>query len=247
MFSTLHLVFIAEWTLFLLFELLRGRLEGPAQFAAAAWPLLFFYAVGAALVALSRRRERLASARVLLLVAALLVALDLALKALAEGLLPEGGALPLLPGLLDFTHTLNRQGSWLAQVTGAQPSAALRLVLLLIAAGMLPLAALVHAYYASRVRRSLWADVAFLGIAAGVAGSLADLLLRGTVLDYIGLPGVIAADGKDLYLWLGVSGVLAEVFTAPGEPWRWRGWKEESASAARQVKGLWDFAKRRPH
>jgi len=246
MFSTLHLVFIAEWALFLLFELLRGRLRTPAQFA-AAWPLLFFYVVGAVLIATQRKRERLASTPVLYLLAALLVGLDLALKALAEGLLPEGGTLTLLPGLLDFTHTLNRQGSWLAQVAGAQPSLALRLVLLLVGAGMLPFAALVHAYYIARVRRSPWADVAFLGIAAGVAGSLADLLLRGAVLDYIGLPGVVAADGKDLYLWLGVSGVLAEMLTSPDQPWRWRGWKDESASAARQIRDLFDFARRKPH
>jgi hypothetical protein len=67
------------------------------------------------------------------------------------------------------------------------------------------------------------------------------------VLDYIGLPGVVAADGKDLYLWLGVSGVLAEMLTSPDQPWRWRGWKDESASAARQIRDLFDFARRKPH
>lgn len=211
----IRLVFIAEWAAFLLFELLRGELRSGPEILAAAWPLAFFYLVGWLLETASRRREHLASRPVLLVAAAILLGLDQALKALAENRLAEGQDVSLIPGLLELTHVLNRQGSWVANVAEVEPSPLLIAGLALFCAVLLPVVFLYHAHFAQDKQNSFWIDLAFLGLLAGLASALVDLLLRGGALDYIGLPDVIAADGKDLYLWLAVSSVLVDVLIHP--------------------------------
>jgi len=64
--------------------------------------------------------------------------------------------------------------------------------------------------YAVRKRMSLRLDVAFLTIVAG-GGALCDLALRGYILDFINLPGVVTADLKDIFTCVGLAALFAEL------------------------------------
>lgn len=230
------LVFTIEWAAFLLLTVVERRTIEPDLLPAALWPLFFFYGLGCALVAWSQRADRLAGGRGLALLVVAMVALDQASKAFAAALLPPGTSLPLIGGWLHVANIRNASGSWLGV-------AWLRPVLAVAATLVLPVSVIVYRYYVSTRRRSLWVDLAFVGVFAGYASWLIDIYVRGYVVDVIYIPELVAVDLKDLFLSLGIC-VVVEVLDNPGISLRWAGWRAEVESTRRLVADLAAFATR---
>lgn len=229
------LILVAEWVAYILLVATWGRLIGLRQLALALWPLLLFYCLACVLVTWSQRASRVTSGRGLALLAIIMIALDQMSKCVAGALLSPGATLPLVKGWLHLTNVHNVGGSLLAPVW-------MKSVLLVAAALVLPLSIIVYRYYTSSKRRSLWTDLAFLSIFIGYASWLCDVLLRGYVVDFIQIPGIVAADFKDLFLTLGGACVIIEILDRPGTSLGWDGWRAELESTRRLITDISVFA-----
>ena len=229
------LILLAEWVAYILLVAAWGRLTGLRQLAAALWPLLLFYCLACVLVTWSQRTNRVASGRGLALLAVMMVALDQVSKAVVGVFLSPGATLPLVKGWLHLTNVHNVGGSLLAPVW-------MKPVLMVAAALVLPLSVIVYRYYTSSKRRSLWTDLAFLSIFTGYASWLCDMFLRGYVVDFIQIPGIVAADFKDLFLTLGGACVIIEILDRPGTSLGWDGWRAELESTRRLITDVTVFA-----
>jgi len=86
---------------------------------------------------------------------------------------------------------------------------------------------LCHRYYTTTNRKSLWADVAFIGLFAGVASWVCDMAFRGYIIDFINLPGLVTADFKDILVTISAAAIFAETLDNPKISWRWDGWRQE--------------------
>jgi lipoprotein signal peptidase len=219
----IKLVFLVEWASFLVLSAARGHLKTGHQVLVAAWPLVFFYLVGCALAALSQRLRQVAAGWRLLAFGVALVGLDQAIKALVIAFVPYGTSIPILDGWLRLAHVHNTHGSWLASEFDVHPAGSLDLTQWGLAVLTLLLSILGHRYYVTAHRRSLWIDLTFLGLFSASACWMCDMALRGLIVDFVGLPGLVTADFKDIYGTVGVAALLAETLDYPQLWWRWRG------------------------
>ncbi|PKO19885.1 MAG: hypothetical protein CVU38_21480 [Chloroflexi bacterium HGW-Chloroflexi-1] len=204
------------------------------QLLVGLWPLLFFYCLGCVLVAWSHRADRVASGRGLALLVVVMVALDQVSKTVTSALLFPNATLPLVKGWLHLANVHNVAGSFLAPGW-------MKPVLVVTAVLVLPLSVIGYRYYVSSKRRSLWADLVFLGVFAGYSSWFCDIYLRGYVLDFIQIPGFVTADFKDLFLSLGIC-VIIEVLDNPAISLRWDGWRAEAESIHRFITDFTVFA-----
>ena len=225
-------VFVAEWALFIVFELLRGKLESSWEILVASYPLVFFYLVACALTAVSQRSRQLAQGWRLLALIAGLIAVDQVVKTTIVACVPHQTSIPIIAGWLHLAHEYNSQGSWLIATFSARPLGAATLAvvvgLVLLSAGFF------YRYYVRVMRQSVWADGAFAALFAALASWLCDMAFRGYVVDFINLPGVVTADFKDILLTIGAAAFVVEALDNPYVSWRWRGWRQE-ATAFRQL------------
>ncbi len=241
------LIFGAEWVAWILLLIAGGRALSPHQLLVAFAVLLLLYLLGCLLFAWSTRVRTVAGGRSMALLILLMVALDQGGKVAASQLLRPNSSVPLAEGWLHFANVPNPAASWFAPVW-AKP-------LLVAGAITVPaLAVVAYRYYVSTRRRSLWIDLSLLGFTAGYLSWLADVFLRGYVLDFVAVPGLIAVDLSDLFLLLGWS-VLIELLENPETSWGWEGWRAEydgtrrlirdvAAFAAKDVRSWWPFRRR---
>lgn len=219
------LIFVVEWLLFLLIIGVQGGLQTLRQVGIAAYPLLFFYLFGATLDTLSGKIKQIARGGWLLALALGLMLLDQLIKLLVATFIPFRTAVPLITGWLNLAHNCNFQGSWvLSQLD--RPGTSL-IPLGLMAFLLLLFSWFGYRYYIKHQRSSLWADVAFLGLFAGLASWLVEMPLRGHIVDFICLPNLVTADLKDIYLTIGIAAVFVETLDNPGLSRTWQGWTEE--------------------
>jgi lipoprotein signal peptidase len=235
------LVFLAEWSLFIVFSILRGEVGTLQQLAIISYPLLLFYLVACALAASSREDKSASPLWVLVATAAGLLALDLGIKALVAAWLPYGSSLPLVEGWLNLEHRRNLQGSWMVSLFTDRLVPVLNLFFQFLLAVLLLLAIPAHRYYQSTQRSSRWADTSFVTLSAGMASWLWELFWRRYIVDTLGLPGSVTADLKDIYIAVGVAALVVEWMENPNIDRGWRGWRAELASTRRVVVGFTRF------
>lgn len=219
------LVFLAQWLAYILIVWFQGTLDSRHRFLVALYPLALFYLLACILTYANRRLRQLASSWLLLALGLALAAVDQGIKLLVTRFISLGASIPLVAGWLHLAHERNLQGSWIVTVFDLK-FVGLG-VLALIAILTLLCALLGHRYYVATQRQSLWADVAFLGLFAGTAGWIADIVLRGYIVDFIQLPGLVTADLKDIFLSVGVAALLAEALDNPAISLVWQGWHQE--------------------
>lgn len=218
-----RLVFLAEWTLFIAFSAARGRLGTVPRVLVAVYTLVFYYLVGCSLAAWSRRDRHVATGWRLVAGGVALAGLDQAAKALVAAGVPLGASLPVVPGWLHLAHVHNTHGSWVASEFQLRAAGALLPAQWIAAGLLLVLSFLGHRYYVGAHRRSLWIDLAFLGVFSSQLSWMGDMALRGSTLDYIGLPGLVTADLKDILVGIGVAALFAETLEHPRLWWNWSG------------------------
>lgn len=231
------LVFLLEWSLFILIQLLRGEIESWQAAWVTAYPLMGFYLIACVISAQNPERESQASLRCLFTWVAGFILLDQGIKAIVLLLLPYEAAIPVVPGWLNLAHEHNEQGLWLISLFTSQPHPVALWPLKLLFLASFCLAAPGYQLYTETKRNNLWVQIAFIGLSAGLGGAIVDLFLRGLVVDYLQLPGVVTADLKDIYASLGLSAFLVEGL-ATGSLLKWVGWKQEAQQTAGFAKDL---------
>jgi hypothetical protein len=66
--------------------------------------------------------------------------------------------------------------------------------------------------------------------------------LRGHIVDFIHLPGLVTADLKDVFMTIGVAALFAEALDNPQISWRWLGIRKESDALIQMLEDLWSFS-----
>jgi signal peptidase II len=147
-------------------------------------------------------------------VAAVVVALDQAVKAIVDGSIAPGERVEVLP-FLDLVHVMNDGVAFGFLGNGDRGG-----VLALTAAAL----ALILVWFARDARRP-WAWLAIGLLAGGALGNLADRLFRDGVIDYIDFPAWPSFNLADIAITLGAAALVLAAFGADAD--------EEPATEAR--------------
>jgi len=237
----IKIIFLAEWLIFILITWFQGGLDSRRQALIAAYPLLFFYAIGGVFEIVSRKTRQIARGWRLLLTAVGLALFDHAIKLWVATFIPYRTARPLIPGWLNLAHNCNFQGSW---VFSQLDVPAVNLIPLSITAFfMLSCSWFGHRYYVACQRTSLWADVAFLSVFAGLLSWLIEMPLRGHIVDFLCLPNMVTADLKDIYLTIGIAAIFVETLDNPGLSRSWQGGRQELVNLTQLAKDVVAFSR----
>jgi lipoprotein signal peptidase len=167
--TKLKLVFLVEWVLFILITATQGRLKTNHHILVAVYPLIILYLAACALTALSQHTQQLAQGWKLLGLALGLTMLDQVSKAIVIALVPYQTSIPIVDRWLYLAHEHNSQGSWVVSAFNLQSVGIFNVMQWFLALPFLCCSILCHRYYTATNRKSLWADVAFLGLFAGFA------------------------------------------------------------------------------
>lgn len=235
------LVFLVEWAFFIVISAVRGQVVTPHQFLVASYPLVFFYLIACALTALSQRIHQIAQGWGLLVFAGGLVALDQTIKIAITGLIPYETSIPIVCNWLHLAHERNPHGSWVAAVLNVEFVGVYGVMHYGVIITALFFSILCHRYYIATNRRSLWVDVVLVGLLAAAVSWICDMSFRGYIVDFINLPGLTAADLKDILASIAVGATFVEMLDNPKISWRWDGWQKERDNLIRMVAGPCSF------
>jgi lipoprotein signal peptidase len=239
--TKIKIVFLVEWILFILITVAQGKLKTNHQVFVAAYPLVFFYLVACMLAALSQRLRQLTQTWILFLLAICLIILDQVIKVTVLAFVPYQTPIPIVEDWLYLAYERNFLGSWIISAFNIQFSG-IFIIQWGLAITVLLCSILCYRYYITINRKSLWADVAFLGVFVAVASWVCDMSFRGHIVDYINLPGLVTADLKDVLMTIGIAAFFAEIFDNPNLFWRWTGWQDEKDDLIRLVKSFCRFS-----
>jgi lipoprotein signal peptidase len=207
------LVFLAQWIAFMLVMVGRGELATWHQILVATYPLAVFYLLACAFALLSQHTQRLAGGWRLMVLALCLTGVDQLSKAAVTTHIPYQGSVQLIAGWLHLAHLHNTHGSWVFSVLNWQGWGTGLLAILVLLTLLCSI--LCHRHYVATRRSSVWADLAFIGLFAGCTSWLWDMVVRGYIIDFVVLPGVVAFDLKDLFIDLAAAAVCAELLENP--------------------------------
>jgi lipoprotein signal peptidase len=234
------LIFLIEWLLFLIISVVQGGLRTGQQLMVAAYPFLFFYLAAAAIESLNRKFKQITRGWRMLALALGVVLLDHVIKLLVVTFIPFRTIVPIFRGWLNLAHNCNFQGSWvLSQMDRPVGS--------LLPLGMMAFLMMIctwfgYRYYLAYQRSSLWAEFAFLGLFAGLASWLVEMPLRGHIVDFLCLPGVVTADLKDIYLTIGIAATFVETLDNPDLSRPWQGWRAEKNNMQQLIRRFLVFS-----
>jgi lipoprotein signal peptidase len=214
----IKLVFLVEWSLYILIIAIQGGLGTSHQILIAVYPLTLFYLVGCGFSALSVRTQQVARGWKLAAFALILALLDQVSKTVIVAFVPLQTSIPIIDNWLHLSHVQNPYGSWITNAFNLKTGGAFIALLWLMVFVILISSLIVHRSYTTNHRKSLWADVAFLGLFAGCASWIFDMAFRGHIIDFINLPGLMSADFKDIYFHISIAAVFAEAIDNPDYP-----------------------------
>jgi lipoprotein signal peptidase len=236
------LFFLVEWLLLMLYTLVWGDISLQGALAGSILPLAFFYLVGSTLSDLSRHEQHIARGARLHLLAIILASIDQLIKIAVNLGIPYQGSLPIIQGWFHIANERNLHGSWLLATLDLDiiSTAMLIVFILPFLLGIL----VGYGYYTTRHRKSVWADVAYLGLFSGLLSALCDLILRGYTLDFLQIPGIVSADLKDMFITLAIASFFVEVYTNPNVSLlRWQGWRQEITAHRQLIADVFSYTR----
>ncbi len=236
------LIFLAEWVLFVFIMTLQGKLITIQMVLIACYPLLLFYLIACIFTALKQKFHVSASLWKLLTLIVCLVVIDQGIKVLIENLVPFQSYLTIFTDWFHLAHERNEQGAWIISLFSMKSIPIISVLLKLLMVVFLLLAIPAYQLYVAAQRRSLWADIAFIGMVAGLSSWIYDISLRGYILDYIQLPGLVTADLKDIYAYIGAAAFFVEAIDNHMISLKWDGWHEEKDRLYKLAKGLMAYS-----
>lgn len=232
------MLFLAEWLIFILILFAQGEILSLQQLAIATYPLLLFYLGACILFALRDRKQPHLSSWGPVGLAVCLAITDQGCKTSVLAFLSQGASIPIIPGWLEITHQTNEHGAWIfndfADSSIPFITTLLKVSFFAILAIVIPL----YRYFKEGRRNSVWLEASFILIFAGLISWVIDMFWRSFIVDFIGLPHLVAADLKDIYIYFGAATAVLEVIDYPGADTRWQGWPAEQQELGKVVKGV---------
>jgi lipoprotein signal peptidase len=210
---------------FVLLQVIRGELTKKDQLLVASIPFLFFYLLACGFTQLSLSRSRLVNGWKIITMGIILTAIDQCAKLFIVNLIPSQASQPIIHGWLHLSHEYNLHGSWVITTFNLIPLSAV--ALFIISIPLLLGSIFFHRYHLHIQRESIWADLAFLGLFAGLLSWVFDMGLRGHIVDFIHLFGVVTADFKDIMIAIGIASFFVEAFDHPSISFQWKGPRNE--------------------
>jgi lipoprotein signal peptidase len=159
----------------------------------------------------------------LIALALLLVIVDQASKAVVRTTMEPGESISILGGVLRIHFEPVFSGvSWFVPDLPVWALAALRLAWLFVALLAFP----VYLFYTQTRRRSVWTDVAAVGLCAGCLGHLLDDLFAPYTTDFIQFFNGPSANFADVYAYAGLAALAVELgFVLRETRSEWQGWR----------------------
>jgi lipoprotein signal peptidase len=232
------MLFLAEWLIFILILFAQGEIRSLQQLAIATYPLLLFYLGACILFALRDRKQPHLSSWGPVGLAVCLAIIDQGCKTSVVAFLSQSASIPIIPEWLEITHQTNQHGAWIfndfADSSIPFITTLLKVLFFAILATVIPL----YRYFKAARRNSLWLEASFILIFAGLISWTIDMFGRGFIVDYIGLPHLIAADLKDIYIYFGAAALVLEILDYPGAVFRWSGWPAEQQELGKVARGV---------
>ena len=222
--TKIRLVFTVPWMLCVAVAIVQARFDIRPITVNLVWPFLFFYLTACLLEKASHSSKLAIGERGIWVMIALLVAVDHVWKFTFNHIIPLGDSVPVVANRLHLANFHNIYGTWVSAEWGASPVIVQTLVVSVVCVALAPL---LYSFYSERHRKSFWSVLAYVCFVAGNVSAAIDLGVRGFVVDYLYLPGLFAADLKDIYLTIFASALFVEALLNPRISMRWLGWREE--------------------
>lgn len=196
------------WTLYLLFELITGRINDFQTILFNILLIILFALVGFSIYRIGIKNESGFVSNTLLILFSLLFLIDQGLKILIK-LFFFDKYIPIIPNMLYFSPIINTNGSWLNARFGTSVSFPMLITLNIIAIFIF---IEVYRYYLHKGNKDFWSDMCFIFVTCGAICSLIDKVFYGGSLDFIGISDLFIADIKDLYINLGILFFTLTIF-----------------------------------
>lgn len=196
------------WTLYLLFELITGRINDFQTILFNILLIILFALVGFSIYRIGIKNESGFVSNTLLILFSLLFLIDQGLKILIK-LFFFDKYIPIIPNMLYFSPIINTNGSWLNARFGTSVSFPMLITLNIIAIFIF---IEVYRYYLHKGNKDFWSDMCFIFVTCGAICSLIDKVFYGGSLDFIGISDLFIADIKDLYINLGILFFALTIF-----------------------------------
>lgn len=196
------------WTLYVLFELITGRINDFQTILFNILLIILFALVGFSIYRIGIKNESGFVSNTLLILFSLLFLIDQGLKILIK-LFFFDKYIPIIPNMLYFSPIINTNGSWLNARFGTSVSFPMLITLNIIAIFIF---IEVYRYYLHKGNKDFWSDMCFIFVTCGAICSLIDKVFYGGSLDFIGISDLFIADIKDLYINLGILFFALTIF-----------------------------------
>ena len=196
------------WTLYILFELITGRINDFQTILFNVLLILLFSLVGFFIYKIGIKNENGLNTKKLLILFSTLFLVDQGLKILIK-LFYFDRYIPIIPNMLFFSPIINTNGSWLNARFGTSVSFPILITLNIIAIFIF---IEVYRYYLHKGNKDFWSDMCFIFVTCGAICSLIDKVFYGGSLDFIGISDLFIADIKDLYINIGIVFFAITIF-----------------------------------
>lgn len=188
------------WALYVLFELITGRITDFKTILFNIMLIIFFALVGLLTYTIGVKHENGFSSNILLVLFLFFFLFDQGIKILIK-LFWFNKGFPIINGMLYFSPIINTEGSWLNARFGTSVNFPILITLNIFAIFIF---IEVYRYYLHKGNKDFWADMCFIFVSCGAICSLIDKIFYGGSLDFIGVSDLFIADIKDLYINLGI-------------------------------------------
>ena len=198
------------WLLYILFELITGRIQDFQTIIFNILIMLLFALGGLIIYKIGIKNESGLLFKNLSITFLIFMLIDQGIKIIIK-LFYFDNYIELIPNMLSFHPIINTNGSWLNARFGTGVSFPLLIILNIIA---LFLFIEIYRYYLYNNHKDFWADMCFVFIFSGALCSLIDKIFYGGSLDFIGISNLFIADIKDIYINLGILFFVVTLFNS---------------------------------
>ncbi len=188
------------WTIYVLFELITGRIDDFRTILFNIVLIILFALVGLFSYIIGIKYECGFNSNVLVILFSFLLLFDQGIKILIK-LLWFNNDFPIISSLLYFRPIINTEGSWLNARFGTSVNFPILITINILA---ILIFIEVYRYYLYKGNKDFWADMCFIFVCCGATCSLIDKIFYGGSLDFIGISNLFIADVKDLYINIGI-------------------------------------------
>lgn len=198
----------AMWFIYIIFELLTGRITDLKTIIFNIFLILLFALVGYIIYSISLKHNNGFDFNNLLILFLSFLFIDQGFKIVIK-FFYFNVRKTLIPGVLYFSPIINTDGSWLNARFGTSVSFPLLIIVNVLA---LILFIEVYRYYHFKGNKDFWSDMCFIFVLCGALCSLIDKVFYGGSLDFIGISNLFIADIKDIYINLGILFFILTLF-----------------------------------